>query len=77
MPFTVEKSKRGRPPKSAAEKLFDRIWIHAVRLRSSFASGYRLEKTVEGAKVKRQARQVMRPRKWDRYLKGERSPLRR
>ena len=44
------------------------IWIHAVRLRSSFASGYRLEKTVEGAKIKRQAGQVMRLRKWDRYL---------
>lgn len=74
MPSAVEKPKRGRPPKSAAENLRDRIWIHAVRLRSSFASGYMLEKTVEGAKVKRQAGQVMRPRKWDRYLNGERGP---
>lgn len=74
MPSAVEKPKRGRPPKLAAEKLRDRIWIHAVRLRSSFASGYMLEKTVEAEKVKRQAGQVMRPRKWDRYLNGERGP---
>jgi len=74
MPFSIPSRKRGRPPKTAAEKLRDRIWIHVVKLRSSLTTGYMLEKTVDTPQVKRQKGMISRPRKWDRYLNWERGP---
>ena len=69
-----EKPKRGRPPKSEVEKLRDRIWIYAVQLHSSLKTGYSLETAVDPDKVKREAGQVRRPGKWDRYVNGSRGP---
>jgi hypothetical protein len=66
--------KRGRPLKTAAEKLRDRVWIHAVQLRSSLSTGYMLEKTIEPSRVKRKDGKISRPRKWDNYLNSDRGP---
>ncbi len=74
MPNIVEKPKRGRPPKSEVKKLRDQIWIYAVQLRSSLKTGYSLEAAIDFDKVKREAGQVRRPGKWDRYVNGSRGP---
>lgn len=74
MPSQIEKPKRGRPPKTDLEKLRDRIWIHVVQLRSELNTGYGLEALVDSDKVTREAGQVRRPGKWDRYVNGTRGP---
>ena len=74
MENNIEKPKRGRPPKSEIERLRDRIWIHAVLLRSSLKTGYGLETAIDFDKVKREGAQIRRPGKWDRYVIGSRGP---
>ena len=74
MENNIDKPKRGRPPKSEIERLRDRIWIHAVLLRSSLKTGYGLETAIDGDKVKRERAQISRPGKWDRYVIGSHGP---
>ncbi len=76
MPTLIQPQGRGRPPKTAVDSLRTRLWFQAVKLASGLASAYAIEIHLEPELVRRKVGGVVRPRKWDHYEAGSRSPKR-
>ena len=70
----VEPPRRGRPARHPVEALRTRLWFHVVKMRSGLNSAYALERFFDGDLIKREQGQIHRPRKWDAYEKGAKSP---
>lgn len=67
--------KAGRPARKDIERIRTRVWVHNLMAVSGMATGYALECALQPELVKRGADGIKRPKKWDGYVKGTRSPL--
>lgn len=74
MPTVVQPPRRGRPARHPVEALRTRMWFHVVKMRAGLNSAYALELLFDGDMVRREQGQIQRPRKWDAYEKGIKSP---
>ena len=73
--LTVFKSRgRGRPPTHPVDRVRTKVWFNAVKISSGLPSAYALEMAFDGDRVRKRAKDVARPRKWDRYAKGKSVP---
>lgn len=62
--------KRGRPPQHSIDRMRTRVWIEYLRCVSGKRSGYALETHIEPERVRHVPDGVVRPCKWDSYLRG-------
>ena len=71
---TVTKRGAGRPPTHPVDRIRTRLWMCWLKQVSGLRSAYAIEMALDGARVKRRATDVSRPRKWDGYEKGTTVP---
>lgn len=72
----VQPIKAGRPKRTAIDKLRTMIWFNAVSIRAGNLTAYALEHKFDGDKFTKVDGKWIRPRKWDAWKNGTRTPRR-
>ena len=70
----VQPVKAGRPKRTVIDKLRTMIWFNAVSIRTGNLTAYSLERRFDGDKFTKVDGRWIRPRKWDAWKNGTRTP---
>lgn len=74
MPSRTKRCARGRPQTHPVDRVRTRLWFSALKQVSGLHSAYAIELSIDSDRVKRRDKELARPRKWDRYAKGDTVP---